>query len=142
MSFYSSVCRCPNLGSVPLLVYPASAALSESGNHSHFQEDEDQSGDEDNFEPDAAFLEFILRRIQQVKNDVVFEQLSSPLGPPRGWLMTMTKTTVLIPSYGHVSPVIMSINSLIRHVSTLTGLMKTVLGRTPFQTTFYCKSRN
>ena len=52
--------------------------LSEYGNHSHFQDDEDQLGDEDNLEPDAAFLEFILRRIQQVKNDASFEQSSSP----------------------------------------------------------------
>ena len=39
-------------------------ALSEFDNHSHFQEDEGQLGDKDNFEPDAAFLEFLLRLIQ------------------------------------------------------------------------------
>ena len=52
--------------------------MSEFGNRSHFQDDEDELGDEDNLEPDAAFLEFILRRIQQVKNDASFEKLSSP----------------------------------------------------------------
>jgi hypothetical protein len=52
--------------------------LSEFGNHSHFQHDEDQLGDEDNLEPDAAFLEFIFRLIQQVKNDASFEKSSSP----------------------------------------------------------------
>jgi hypothetical protein len=53
----------------------APAALSEFVNHSHFQDDEDQLGDKDNL---AAFLEFILRQIQQVKNDASFEQSSSP----------------------------------------------------------------
>ena len=52
--------------------------LSEYGNHSHLQDDEDQLGDEDNLEPDAAFLELILRRIQQVKNDASFKKSSSP----------------------------------------------------------------
>lgn len=51
---------------------------AEFGNHSHFQDDEGQLGDEDNLEPDTAFLESILRRIQQVKNNPSFEQSCSP----------------------------------------------------------------
>ena len=59
--------------------YPdGTAALSDFGNHSHFQDNQDELGDEDNLEPDAAFLEYILRRIQQVKNDASFVKLSSP----------------------------------------------------------------
>ncbi|EDR00406.1 uncharacterized protein LACBIDRAFT_295784 [Laccaria bicolor S238N-H82] len=46
--------------------------------HDSDEDDEGQLGDEDNLEPDTAFLESILRRIQQVKNNPSFEQSCSP----------------------------------------------------------------
>ena len=45
------------------------AALSDFDSHGRFQDVEDHFGDDDDLEPDAAFLEFILCRIQQMKHD-------------------------------------------------------------------------
>ena len=89
-------------------------------------------GDEDNFEPDAASLEFILRRIQQMKHDSKepslfpqsLETLPDEYDDPSSGSSTVS-VRVAVTSRNH------STNSTIRVVWGVTQIVKKVLGPTP-----------
>jgi hypothetical protein len=112
-------------------------------NHGPFQDDEDHLGDEYDLEPDVAFLEFILGRIQQVKHDN-----KEPSLFPRS-LKTLpdecddpgSGSSTAIVRMAIISSILLT-NSTIRVVLGVTQVMKKLFGPTPFQITFHCKSKN
>jgi len=89
-------------------------------------------GDEDNFEPDAAFLEFIFCRVQQMKHDNKesslfrwsLKTLPDECDDPGSGSSTVS-VRVVVTSRNH------STNSTIRVVWGATQVVKKVLGSTP-----------